>query len=48
MYIGSDVHKKNSNYTMIDGQGREVEKGRFPTTAKVWTSLRAGCLKMQK
>ncbi|MCW3129832.1 MAG: IS110 family transposase [Methanophagales archaeon] len=34
MYIGSDVHKKNSNYTMVDGQGREVEKGRFPTTCE--------------
>jgi len=34
MYVGSDVHKKNSNYTMVDGQGTEVEKGRFPTTCE--------------
>ena len=34
MYIGLDVHKKSSYYSMIDGVGREVKKGRFPTTCE--------------
>ena len=33
MYIiGLDVHKNSSYYSMIDDAGREVKKGRFPTT----------------
>ncbi len=32
MYIGLDVHKKMSYYSMVDRQGTEVKKGRFPTT----------------
>ncbi|MHC1611220.1 MAG: hypothetical protein ACXQTW_06465, partial [Candidatus Methanospirareceae archaeon] len=32
MYIGLDVHKKNSYYTMVDELGEEVRKDRFPTT----------------
>jgi transposase len=34
MYIGLDVHKKSSYYSMIDDVGREVKKGRFPTTCE--------------
>lgn len=34
MYIGSDVHKKISYYSMVDNQGTEVKKGRFPTTCE--------------
>ena len=30
--IGLDVHKNSSYYSMIDDAGREVKKGRFPTT----------------
>jgi len=32
MDIGLDVHKKMSYYSMVDRQGTEVKKGRFPTT----------------
>jgi len=33
MYIiGLDIHKNSSYYSMIDDAGREVKKGRFPTT----------------
>ncbi|HJH27634.1 MAG TPA: hypothetical protein C5S37_12930 [Methanophagales archaeon] len=32
MYIGLDVDKKMSYYSMVDSQGTEVKKGRFPTT----------------
>ena len=32
MYIGLDVHKKMSYYSMVDRQGTEVKKCRFPTT----------------
>ena len=32
MYIGLDVHKKLSYYSMVDGE--EVKKGRFPTTCE--------------
>jgi len=31
MYIGLDVHKKNSYYAMVDESGKEVKKGRFLT-----------------
>ena len=34
MYIGLDVHKKLSYYSMVDGEGTEVKKGRFPTTCE--------------
>lgn len=34
MYIGLDVHKKNSYYAMVDESGREVKKGIFPTTCE--------------
>jgi transposase len=34
MYIGLDVHKKSSYYSVIDGQGTELKKGRFPTTGE--------------
>lgn len=32
MYIGLDVHKRNSYYSMIDDMGTEVRKDQFPTT----------------
>jgi transposase len=32
MDIGLDIHKKMSYYSMVDRQGTEVKKGRFPTT----------------
>ena len=32
MYIGLDVHKKLSYYSMVDGEG--TEKGRFQTTCE--------------
>ena len=32
MDIGLDVHKKMSYYSMVDRQGTEVKKGRFPKT----------------
>ena len=34
MYIGLDVHKKLSYYSMVDGEGTEVKRGRFPTTCE--------------
>lgn len=34
MYIGLDVHKKLSYYSMVDSKGTEVKKGRFPTTCE--------------
>lgn len=34
MYIGLDVHKKNSYYAMVDESGREVKKGIFPTACE--------------
>ena len=34
MYIELDVHKKLSYYSMVDGEGTEVNKGRFPTTCE--------------
>jgi transposase len=34
MYVGSDVHKRISYYSMVDNQGTEVKKGRFPTTCE--------------
>ena len=34
MYIGLDVHKKLCYYSMVDGEGTEVKKGRFPTTCE--------------
>lgn len=32
MYVGLDVHKGNSYYSMMDGMGTIVKKDRFPTT----------------
>jgi transposase len=32
MYIGLDVHKNMSYYSLIDDEGKEVTKGKFPTT----------------
>ena len=34
MYIGLDVYKKLSYYSMVDGEGTEVKKGRFQTTCE--------------
>lgn len=34
MYIGLDVHKEITHYSMVDGEGTVVKKGRFPTTAE--------------
>jgi len=34
MYIGLDVHKKLSYYSMGDSKGTEVKRGRFPTACK--------------
>jgi len=34
MYIGLDVHKKNSYYAIVDELGREVKKGRFLTACE--------------
>jgi len=34
MYIGLDVHKKLSYYSMVDGEGTEMKRGRFPTTCE--------------
>jgi transposase len=34
MYIGLEVHKKLSYYSMVDSKGTEVKKGRFPTTCE--------------
>ena len=34
MYIGLDVHKKLSHYSMGDSKGTEVKRGRFPTTCE--------------
>ena len=34
MYIGLDVHKKLSYYSMVDGKGTEVKRGRFQTTCE--------------
>ena len=34
MYIGLDVHKKLSYYSMVDGKGSEMKRGRFPTTCE--------------
>ena len=34
MYIGLDVHKKLSYYSMVDGEGTEVKRGRFQTTCE--------------
>ena len=34
MYIGLDVRKKLSYYSMVDGEGTEVKKGKFPTTCE--------------
>ena len=34
MYIGLDVHKKMSSYSMVGSQGTELKKGRFPTTCE--------------
>ena len=48
MYIGLDVHKKLSYYSMVDGEGTEVKKVDFQQHAKVWTNLRMSCLKAQK
>jgi transposase len=31
MYVGLDVHKKQSYYSLIDESGIEVESGKFPT-----------------
>ena len=36
MDIGLDVHKKMSYYSMVDRQGTEVKKGRFPTTRETF------------
>jgi len=33
---------------MVDGEGTEVKRGRFPTTCEGLASLRASCLKAQK
>ena len=46
MYIGLDVHKKLSYYSMVDGEGTEVKKGRFPTTCEGLDGM--SCLKAQK
>ena len=48
MYIGLDVHKKVSYYSMVDGKGSEMKRGRFPTTCEGLASLRASCLRVQK
>ena len=34
MYIGLNVHKKLSYYSMGDSKGTEVKRGRFPTTCE--------------
>ena len=34
MYIGLDVHKKLSYYSMVVSKGTETKKGRFPTTCE--------------
>jgi len=34
MYIGLDVHKKLSYYSMVDGEGTEVKRGGFQTTCE--------------
>ena len=48
MYIGLNVHKKLSYYSMGDSKATEVKRGRFPTTCEGLASLRANCLKVQK
>ena len=48
MYIGLDMHKKLSYYSMVDGEGTEVKRGRFQTTCEGLASLRASCLRVQK
>jgi predicted NBD/HSP70 family sugar kinase len=32
MYIGLDVHKNMSYYSLMDEEGKEVTKDKFPTT----------------
>jgi hypothetical protein len=32
MYIGLDVHKNMSYYSLMDDEGKEVPKDKFPTT----------------
>ena len=48
MYIGLDVHKELSYYSMVVSKGTETKKGRFPTTCEGLASLRASCLRVQK
>jgi len=34
VYVGLEAHKKSSYYSVIDGQGTEMKKGRFTTTGE--------------